>query len=52
MKIIFQHINMSGMVEKSENQARWFFSVRARTEGAGEQGKDKEGAIFLHDSKE
>ena len=32
--------------------ARWFFSVRARTEGAGEQGEDKEGAIFLHHSKE
>ena len=32
--------------------ARWCFRVRARTEGAEEQGKEKEGAIFLHNSKE
>ena len=31
---------------------RWCFRVRARTEGAGEQVEDKEGAIFLHHSKE
>ena len=32
--------------------AKWRFRVRARTEGAGEQGEGKEGAIFLHHSKD
>ena len=42
------------LVRRDETRllARWCFWVRARTEGAGEQGEDKEGAIFLHHRKE